>query len=333
MSALLARLPLIVLGCGSWGTALALYSSTRFEQLKLWGAFADEVKALNQDRENKKYVPGIQFPKHLVCTSSLEDAFEADALVLICVPSHVFVDTLKQLKPFASKIKTLIIATKGVTEDGLFLHEIAEEILNVPVAILSGPSFAKEVAMKMPTSLSLASKSTVVLKEVTPLFHSAFFRIYPSTDVRGVAIGGVVKNVIAIAVGISDGLGFGANARAALITKGLHEMSLLTKAVGGQLETIMSLAGLGDMVLTTTDNQSRNRRFGLALGYGQAVEVAEKSIGQVVEGKRNVKDLLLMARQYNVALPICSQVEQIIYNAKSAQNAMLDLLNLPIQHT
>lgn len=333
MSELLARLPLIVLGCGSWGTALALYGATRFEQLKLWGPFADEINMLNQDRENKKYIPGVKFPKHLVCTASLDEALEADSLVLICVPSHVFVETITHLKPFTSKIKTLIIATKGVTENGLFLHELAEEILGVPVAVLSGPSFAKEVAMKMPTSVSLASKSADVLTHLTPLLHSAFFRIYPSTDVRGVAIGGVVKNVIAIAVGISDGLGFGANARAALITKGLQEMSLLSRAVGGQLETIMSLAGLGDMVLTTTDNQSRNRRFGLALGQGQAVDAAEQAIGQVVEGKRSVKELLLMAKQYKVELPICEQMEQVIYGAKPAQNAMLDLLNLPIQHT
>ena len=326
-----ARPPLVVLGCGSWGTALALYGASRFERVTLWGPFSEEIDALTRDRENKKYIPGVVIPQNIHCTTSLEEAFKENCIVLVSVPSHVFIKTIQAIAPFVSQFKALIIATKGVTEEGLFLHERTKALLTgVPIAMLSGPSFAKEVAQKMPTAITLASMDTAMLEELHTILHSPSFRVFPSDDLYGVAIGGVVKNVIAIAVGMSDGVGFGANARAALITQGLQEMSVLNRAVGGKEETIVSLAALGDMVLTTTDNQSRNRRFGIALGLGQSVDLAEEEIGQVVEGKRNVKELLLLAARYQVDLPIAKQVYQVVYEGKSAKQAMLDILNLPV---
>lgn len=325
------RPPLVVLGCGSWGTALALYGATQFERVILWGPFQEEIEALTQDRENKRYIPGVSFPANLHCTLSLNEAFADPCVVMISVPSHVFMQTIQAIAPFASQFKALMIATKGVTEEGQFLHEQAQAVLvNVPVAVLSGPSFAKEVAQKMPTAVTLACQHPAIAQELHQYFHSPLFRVYLSEDLYGVSIGGVVKNVIAIAVGMSDGVGFGANARAALITQGLQEMRLLNRAVGGKEETTVSLAALGDMVLTTTDNQSRNRRFGIALGLGKTSELAEEEIGQVVEGKRNVKELLLLAKRYQIELPITDQVYQVIYQGKAAKQAMLDLLHLPI---
>lgn len=327
------RPPLVVLGSGSWGTALALYGATQFEKVILWGPFAEEIDAINAHRENKKYIPGVKFPSHIESTTSLNDAFSQECILVVSVPSHVFIQTIEKILPFQSKIKAILIATKGVSDDGQFLHELTSEVFtSTPLVLLSGPSFAKEVACGLPTSVTFAGQDKEHVSALQNLFHTAIFRVYPSDDMRGVAIGGVVKNVLAIAVGLCEGLGFGANARAAMITSGLHEMKHLIHAIGGNLETVLSLAALGDTILTTTDNQSRNRRFGLALGQGKSVEQAEQEIGQVVEGKHNVKELLLLAERFNVEMPISQQVYQVIFEGKSGQDAMTDLLNLPVPH-
>lgn len=331
MNVMRSREPIVILGCGSWGTALALHCANQFDQVVMWGPFEKEVAALNADRENKQYIPGIRFPDHIRCTSALSDALSVPAIVLISVPSHVFTETIVQLVPLQASVRAMVIATKGISADGQFLHEIARQQLpHTPIALLSGPSFAKEVAQGLPTSITLACTDTRWREALRSSFHSPLFRVYPTDDLNGVAMGAVVKNVIAIAVGISEGLGFGANARAALITNGLHEMKHLIRAVGGKEETTLSLAALGDMVLTTTDNQSRNRRFGLALGQGKPLEQAEAEIGQVVEGKKNVKELLRFAKRFSIQMPISTAVYQIIFERKSAHQAMMDLLNQPI---
>lgn len=322
---------LVVLGSGSWGTALAIYGASRFEQVVLWGPFAEEIDAINRDRANEKYIPGVKIPENIIGTTDLAEALSQDCVLLACVPSHVFTLTLEQIIPFKTQIQALLIATKGVTDEGLFLHEIArQKIPNLPVVLLSGPSFAKEVATGLPTAVTFASDDEQALHRLQALFHSPIFRVYPSDDLPGVAIGAVVKNVLAIAVGVSEGLGYGANARAALITGGLHEMKQLSLARGGQVKTVLSLAALGDMILTTTDNQSRNRRFGLALGQGKDIAQAEKDIGQVVEGKTNVKQLMAMAKEFDISMPICQAVYEVLYENKAAKQAMLDLLNLPM---
>jgi len=318
-----------VLGAGSWGTALALYFSTCFEHVHLWSFDPKEASRLETDRENKQYLPDIPFPDNLHCGHQLDSLLTADSLVVVAVPSHVFIETLYKLNDLKKNISAVVIATKGVTSTGEFLHKVSEEVLGetYPLALLSGPSFAKEVAQAMPTSITLASKQGILLEQLAPIFHSSIFRIETSSDLTGVALGGLVKNVVAIAVGLSDGLGFGANARAALITRGIQEMGLMAKAMGAQTETVMGLAGLGDLVLTTTDNQSRNRRFGLALGQGMTMDEAQAQIGQVVEGKSNVKELMILAQRYKQTLPICQQIFEIVYNNLSGKQAMQNILD------
>lgn len=317
-----------VLGAGSWGTALALYFSTCFDNVHLWSFDPEEAARLQADRENKQYLPGISFPDNLHCGHQLDELLISNSLVIVAVPSHVFVETLSKLNDLKQNISAVVIATKGVTSTGEFLHKVSEDVLGAtyPLALLSGPSFAKEVAQAMPTSITLASKQDILLEQLAPIFHSPLFRIETSSDLIGVALGGLIKNVVAIAVGLSDGLGFGANARAALITRGIQEMSLMANAMGAKTETVMGLAGLGDLVLTTTDNQSRNRRFGLALGKGLSMTDAEIQIGQVVEGKSNVKELMILAKRYKQTLPICQQIFEIVYNGLSGEQAMQNIL-------
>tara|TARA_R110002110_G_scaffold65206_4_gene179993 strand:- start:75780 stop:76781 length:1002 start_codon:yes stop_codon:yes gene_type:complete len=318
-----------VLGAGSWGTALALYFSTCFDQVHLWSFDPSEASRLQADRENKQYLPGVSFPENLHIDHSLDGLLASETLVIVAVPSHVFAETLSKLNTLKKNISAVVIATKGVTSTGEFLHNVSQHVLGetCPLALLSGPSFAKEVAQAMPTSITLACNQNDLLEQLAPLLHSAIFRIETSTDLTGVALGGLVKNVVAIAVGLSDGLGFGANARAALITRGVQEMYLMAQAMGAKTETVMGLAGLGDMVLTTTDNQSRNRRFGLALGQGLSMDEAQTQIGQVVEGKSNVKELMILAERYQQYLPICQQIFEVVYNGLPGQQAMQNILD------
>lgn len=316
-----------VLGAGSWGTALALHLAKQFRSVRLWSFEQTEALSITANRENKTFLPGILLPDNISCSAALDDCLPADGLCVVAVPSHAFVETLKKIQPFANGLSALVIATKGVTQSGDFLHQHAADTLNIPVALLSGPSFAKEVALGLPSSLTLASENKELIEKLTPLIHSQKFRVEPSSDCIGVALGGLLKNVIAIAVGLSDGLGYGANARAALITRGVQEMLSITLALGGRNETVLGLAALGDLVLTTTDDQSRNRRFGLALGKGLSIQLAEEQIGQVVEGKGNVKELMMLAKRYDLTLPICEQIHQLVCQDVSAERVMDNILS------
>jgi glycerol-3-phosphate dehydrogenase (NAD(P)+) len=296
----------------------------------MWTPNTASAAEMLTDRVNNHYLPGQIFPGSLHPTSNIKEALQDADVILIAVPSAAFREVLTLIQPLISTSIPIIWATKGLDNlKGQFLHETAEEILGKTrsYAVLSGPSFAREVAIGLPTAAVIASIDSSFANELLNYFNSSHFRIYLSTDVIGVEIGGVVKNVLAIATGIADGMKLGANARSALITRGLAEMTRLGLALGGQYETFTGLAGLGDLVLTCTDNQSRNRRFGLALGEGKKTDIAEKEIGQVVEGKLNAEQILQLAQKVSVEMPITEAVCEILRGKASPKEAMQHLLS------
>ncbi|EML1937550.1 NAD(P)H-dependent glycerol-3-phosphate dehydrogenase [Providencia stuartii] len=319
-----------VIGAGSYGTALAITLARNGHQVMLWGHDPQHVRKLQQERSNQAFLPGVSFPDSLSLETDLKRAVEASPNILIVVPSHVFGDVLKQIQPYLRADSRIIWATKGLERDtGRLLQDVAREVLGneIPLAVLSGPTFAKELAAGMPTAISVAATDSQFGDELQQLFHCGkSFRVYKNPDMVGVQLGGAVKNVIAIGAGISDGMGFGANARTALITRGLAEMSRLGAALGADPSTFMGMAGLGDLVLTCTDNQSRNRRFGMMLGDGISVSEAEKEIGQVVEGYRNTKEVKALAECAGVEMPITEQIYQILYRQKNVLEAAQALL-------
>lgn len=319
-----------VIGAGSYGTALAITLARNGHKVVLWGHNAQHQAQLQADRCNAAFLPDVPFPDTLSLETSLAAAIGASRDLLVVVPSHVFGDVLEQIKPHLRADSRLVWATKGLEkETGRLLQDVAREILGntIPLAVISGPTFAKELAAGLPTAIALAATDTLFADELQQLLHCGkSFRVYNNPDFIGVQLGGAVKNVIAIGAGMSDGIGFGANARTALITRGLAEMSRLGAALGADPTTFMGMAGLGDLVLTCTDNQSRNRRFGMMLGQGADVEGAQKTIGQVVEGFRNTKEVKALAARYGVEMPITEQIYQVLYCGKNAREAALSLL-------
>ena len=321
--------PIAILGAGSWGTALALHLSRRGQIVHLWTSDEKHAAVLQTERANNRYLPGHPFPDTLLPMTKLPAAIDKVNDVLIAVPSVGFRNTIIQLKPFLKPGVRIAWATKGLDDrTGQLLHEVVIELLGKehPSAVLAGPSFANEVARQQPTAIVIASQDVTFAHDLLIRFNTPLFRIYLSTDIPGVEIGGAVKNVLAIATGISDGMGFGANARCALITRGLAELMRLGNKLGGHFETFTGLAGLGDLILTCTDDQSRNRRFGLALGKGKNATEAEKEIGQVVEGKRNAELVIQLSHKNKVEMPITEAVWQILQEKRTPEQAMQDLL-------
>ena len=318
-----------VLGPGSWGTALALLLARNGHTVRLWGHDPAEIAPLRRERENRRYLPGIPFPPALTASADLAETLTGVELALTVVPSHAYAATLVRLRPHLPVDAGFAWATKGLEPGGgRFLHEVTADILGGawPAAVISGPSFAREVALGLPTAITVASQDADHARRVAVLLHGSNLRAYTSADVIGVELGGAVKNVLAIAAGIADGLGFGANARAALITRGLAEMVRLGLAVGGQRETFMGLAGMGDLVLTCTDDQSRNRRFGLAIGRGETAETAFSMIAQVVEGAATAREALRLALHHQVEMPITEQVDQVLHHGQNPRRAVEMLL-------
>ncbi|WEE04759.1 NAD(P)H-dependent glycerol-3-phosphate dehydrogenase [Serratia marcescens] len=319
-----------VIGAGSYGTALAITLARNGHPVVLWGHNPAQIQTLQQDRCNQAFLPDVTFPDTLLLEADLARALAASRDVLVVVPSHVFGDVLRQLKPHLRPDARIVWATKGLeAETGRLLQDVAREALGeaIPLAVLSGPTFAKELAAGLPTAIALAATDAQFADDLQQLLHCGkSFRVYSNPDFIGVQLGGAVKNVIAIGAGMSDGIGFGANARTALITRGLAEMSRLGSALGADPSTFMGMAGLGDLVLTCTDNQSRNRRFGIMLGQGKGVQEAQDSIGQVVEGYRNTKEVLALAQRHGVEMPITEQIYQVLYCHKDAREAALSLL-------
>ncbi len=318
-----------ILGAGSWGTALAILAARNGCQTLLWGHNPVHMATLAKERQNRHYLANHSFPENLTITANLSEVATFSDMILVCVPSHAFKKTLLSLKPYVSHDIKIAWASKGFNpDDGRLLDDIVTELFSAqtPAAILSGPTFAREVAANLPTAITIASNNADFSKQLSAILHGGLFRIYTSSDVIGVEVGGAVKNVLAIAAGIADGLGFGANTRAALITRGLNEIIRLGIELGGKQETFMGLAGLGDLILTCTDNQSRNRRFGLALGLGKDRATAIQEIGQEIEGISAAKETFLLAKKYGIDMPITEQTYKVLYEDLAPLKAVQNLL-------
>ena len=321
--------PVCVLGAGSWGTALAIQLARGGRPAILWGHDPAHMAELRATRVNARYLPGVPLPDSLRLSDDLAAAVRDVRDILVVVPSHAFRAVLSAMRPHLRDDVRLMWATKGLEAgSGKLLHQVAEEVLGAArtMAVVSGPTFAREVAEGLPTALTVASADADYAHFVAERLRSDTFRAYMSSDVPGVEVGGAVKNVLAIAAGISDGLGFGANARSALITRGLAEIMRLGEALGGQHETFMGLAGLGDLVLTCTDDQSRNRRLGLALGEGATLEDALAGIDQVVEGVQTAREVHDLATSLGVEMPITEQVHAVLYQSRAPKQAVHALL-------
>jgi glycerol-3-phosphate dehydrogenase (NAD(P)+) len=326
--------PIAVLGAGSWGTALAIQFARSGRPTRLWGRDHARLTVMARERRNDRYLALGTFPPSLIVEPELAEALRDACDVLIAVPSHAFRTTLAGIAPLLTPQMRLAWATKGFElPSGLLPHQVAREMLGAKraVAVLSGPTFAREVGAGLPTAMTIASSDAAFAKTLAHDLSSAQFRAYTSTDIAGVEVGGAVKNVLAVGAGLSDGLGFGANTRVALITRGLAEMMRLGVALGAQRDTFMGLAGLGDLVLTCTDDQSRNRRFGLELAAGKTAEQALTDIGQVVEGYPAAKALHGVAARAGVEMPLCEGVYRVLYEGVPAQDAVRALMTRPIK--
>ncbi|WP_455366066.1 NAD(P)H-dependent glycerol-3-phosphate dehydrogenase [Kaarinaea lacus] len=331
MSAVNAReKPVAVLGAGSWGTAIGISLTRNAKPAILWGRDEEQIAILAAERCNRRYLPDISLPDALVVSSDLQQTINDASDIIVVVPSHAFRSMLKSIEPYLREDQRIAWATKGFESgSGKLLHEVAQDIFGMekPIAVISGPTFAKEVAKGLPTAVTVASNDSSFADDLASRLHTATFRVYTSNDIVGVEVGGAVKNVLAIAAGIADGLNFGANARTALITRGLAEIMRLGDALGGHRETFMGLAGLGDLVLTCTDNQSRNRRLGLGLGKGQSLEDTLASIDQVVEGVQTAREVNELATSLGVDMPISHEVYRILYEGEKPREAVHALLS------
>ena len=318
-----------MLGAGAWGTALAILLAANGQPVRLWGHDAAQVRRLAAHREHREALPGVAFPPALALHEALEQAVAGCRDLLVVVPSHGFPALMERLAAMDLEAPRIAWGTKGL-EPGRarLLHEVAAEALgNIPLAVVSGPTFAAEVAARLPTAVTVAGNDPAFARDLASRLTSQWFRVYISDDMIGVQLGGAVKNVLAIAAGIADGLGFGANTRAALVTRGLAEMGRLGVAAGGRQETFNGLAGLGDLVLTCTDNQSRNRRFGKALGEGRPVDAALAAVGQVVEGMGTTREVMALAARLGVEMPISEQVYRVIHEGLPPSGAVRSLLS------
>lgn len=308
---------------------MALMLARNGHRVCLWGHDPAHVQRLAEQRTNAEFLPGFPFPENITVSSDLADLLQHYQILMVAVPSHAFRETLLKCKPHLQPNALISWITKGFeTGSGLLTHEVVEDVLgpDTRMALVSGPSFALEVADNLPTAVSVASPVLSEAEAFASALHAPHFRTYPTDDMASVEIGGSIKNVLAIAAGIADGLGFGANTRAALITRGLAEMIRLGEHYGCRPQSFMGLAGVGDLVLTCTDNKSRNRRLGLKLGQGQEMQSAIREIGQEVEGVHAAREVHQISTKFGIDMPICEQTYQVLYEGLSPQEAVDRLL-------
>lgn len=321
-----------VIGAGSWGTTLADMLAKKGHRVTLWAYEKELVSEMQMSRENSIYLPGIRLSAKLQFTASLEEALQGKELLLFVVPSQVLRRVLLDAVPHISHDSIVVSASKGIEVESLKLvsqiyEETLPEVLYRRFAVLSGPSFAREVALEMPTAVVAAAAGPLVAKAVQDAFNCGFFRVYTNSDLIGVELGGAVKNVIAIAAGISDGLGFGSNTRAAIITRGLAEIARLGQALGARAETFAGLAGMGDLVLTCTGDLSRNRSVGIQLGQGRKLAEILAEMRMVAEGVKTTESTCLLARKLGVEMPIAFKVNEILYQDRPARDAVIELMS------
>lgn len=318
-----------VLGSGAWGTALSVLLARNGFPVWLWGNDSVQLERIAREHANTTSLPGIALPQQVAPHADLHEVASSATNFLVAVPSHAFRTTLESIRPHIKRDARLAWATKGLEPgSGRLLSAVAEELFGADssLAVVSGPTFATEIAQGLPAALTVAARHPAVAEHVASWLRNDRVRVYTSDDLAGVQLGGAIKNVIAIAAGISDGLGFGANARAALVTRGLAELARLGIALGGKPETFMGLTGAGDLILTCTDNMSRNRRVGLGLGQGRKLEEVLKEIGQEAEGVATARELYTLARRLGIEMPITEQVYRVLYEGLSPQAAVEALL-------
>jgi glycerol-3-phosphate dehydrogenase (NAD(P)+) len=319
-----------VLGAGSWGTALAMQLVRAGARPILWDWDSRHVESMRASGRNLQFIPDHPLPPEITLESDLERAVRGAEEIIIVVPSHAFVGVIRQIEPWLQAGQGVSWACKGLEPGtGQFLHEPAKQLFgdSRPLAVITGPSFALEVAADLPTAITVAGTEPAYCARIACLLHGGNFRAYTSDDIVGAELGGSLKNVLAIATGICDGMGLGDNARAALITRGLAEMMRLGRALGAREQTLTGLTGMGDLVLTCTGNLSRNRRLGLALGSGKSVDEALAEIGQVVEGVKTAAEVRRLAQRHGVEMPIAEQVYGIIHEGWNPYQSVGDLLS------
>lgn len=318
-----------VIGAGSWGTALALHFSQHGNRVSLWTRNADQVRQMKEERENKHGLPGFSFPETLEVCTDLAEALQDSGLVLIVTSVAGLRSSAELLKQYNAGHLPILAACKGFEQDtGLLTFQVLKEVLpdNKKIGVLSGPSFAQELAKQLPCAVVLASENQEWVEELVPQLNTSVMRLYGSTDVIGVAVGGAVKNVMAIATGLSDGLEYGLNARAALVTRGLAEITRLASAMGAQPKTMMGLAGIGDLILTCTGALSRNRRVGLGLAEGKELHQVLVEIGHVSEGVSTIEEVFNTACKYQIDMPITQTLLQLIRKEMTPQQVVERLM-------
>jgi len=325
----------VVIGAGSWGTALAILLAGNGHNVTLWGYRQQHIEELNNERENRKYLPGVHFPKNIKIEENLSKAVKYADFLVFAVPSHAFREIFKRIITLLSNNCCLLSAIKGVENKTLLtMTQVMEEVISeniqsnieFNIGVISGPSFAKEVSMMMPTAVTIAFQNEMAVSEAQKLFYNDFFRVYASNDVLGIEICAATKNVIAIASGICDGLGYGLNTRAALITRGLAEIKRLGEKFHAKETTFSGLSGLGDLILTCTGDLSRNRLVGVKLGSGQKISEIVKEMTMVAEGIKTTKSIYDLSKRHGIEMPITEQVYEIVYNNKNCSKAVKDLL-------
>jgi len=322
------KLSIGVIGAGSWGTALAAHLGELGHDITLWARSEEQSRAINDTSQNARYLPGYVLPKRLIATSDLQRAVESKDLLLSVVPSHTKRAVWNEAKRYVDASTPILSASKGIENESLALMStVLEEILpENPLAFLAGPSFAREVVQKLPTAVVIGSKSSKLNDTLQALFSNDYFRAYGTTDVIGIEVGGALKNVIAIACGCADGIGFGQNTRAAILTRGLAEITRMAAKLGASPLTLAGLGGMGDLVLTCCGDLSRNRRVGLGLGKGKTLQEVLDDMGQVAEGVNTARAARDLAIREKVEMPISNEIFSILYENKPAKQVVIDLM-------
>ncbi|MCH5210124.1 MAG: NAD(P)H-dependent glycerol-3-phosphate dehydrogenase [Oscillospiraceae bacterium] len=317
-----------VIGSGGWGTAIAILLSSRGHDVYLWSWIQEETDRLSKDRENKEFLSGVKFPETIYCTHDMGECADGAELIITAAPSPATRTTAKQLSPHVKAGQKIVNISKGLEEGTLLrLSQVyKEEIPQADISVMSGPSHAEEVSRGLPTTNVVASESVETAKFIQDIFMGEMFRVYTSTDIIGLELGGALKNVIALCAGISDGLGYGDNTKAALMTRGLAEIARLGEAMGADKRTFTGLSGVGDLIVTCTSMHSRNRRAGILLGQGKSLKETLDSVHMVVEGVNTAAAAYEMAKKYNVTMPIVEEAYNILYNGKDAKEAVLRLM-------
>lgn len=317
-----------IIGGGSWGTALSLVLKNNNHDVDIWLRDNKQVEEILEIRENKRYLPGVFLPKEIGITSDIEKAIYKKDILVLAIPSHSVRQVLNEYKHLIDKSQILLNVAKGIENDTLFrVSQVVNSILpDNPYAVLSGPSHAEEVALNMPTTVVAASDNMEIAEYIQDVFMGPYFRVYTNPDVIGVELGGALKNVIALGAGISDGLGYGDNTKAALMTRGIIEISRLGEKMGANKSTFAGLTGIGDLIVTCTSMHSRNRRAGILIGQGEKLEQVVKKVGMVVEGIKTTKSAYELSKKYGVNMPITKEIYEVLYEGKDVKSSVFNLM-------